>query len=51
MDCIKKILIISVVIILFNNIYAEEINNNLGLDEYVDVMDEHINKSELRRCC
>jgi len=32
---------------LFSSIYAEEPSESLGLDEYVNVMDEHIRHSEL----
>ena len=32
---------------LFSSIYAEEPSESLGLDEYVNVMDEHIRQSEL----
>lgn len=35
---------------LFSSIYAEEPAESLGLDGYVNVMDEHIRKSQLRRC-
>lgn len=32
---------------LFSSIYAEVPSESLGLDEYVNVMDEHIRQSEL----
>jgi hypothetical protein len=44
---IKKIVVIIIAIMLCSNIYAEETINKLGLEEYVNIMNKHVEDSEL----